>query len=156
METYYVGIDPGKKGAVGILTSSGLFFDTFDCDGSPDAICDALENFPDKVIVTIEKGRQFFGMKGRVIPTAVLYGCYTAWLQALHMTESVQAVTVVDPNTWTKYYWKKKHAKEDAMDLANAKFDLDKELYGPKGGQRNDRADALLIAEYGRTVPSES
>ena len=60
---------------------------------------------------------------------------------------------MVDPNTWTKYYWKKKHTKVDAIELTKEKLSIDKELYGPKGGLKDGFADALLIAKWGQLVP---
>ena len=57
--------------------------------------------------------------------------------------------TKIRPAKWKKYFGLIKKPKLASVELAEKLFP-DAELRGPRGGLKDGRAEALLIAEYGR------
>jgi len=147
---FYFGIDPGQKGAVAIVGDSGLI-DIL--DWSPDIVdrmSEALAGVRGNAFATIEQ-QQSMADQGRasIFTTGQGYGEYIGALKALKVPHQT-----VRPQDWMKCL-----RIPGGMELRERKMVIakrvaamfpDAKLYGPKGGLRDGRSDALGIAAFGR------
>jgi len=144
-----IGIDPGIKGAMAWIDRYGAR--VFDLpvlgnyiDGN--RICRLCKHMPTKLVVWLELAQT---MPGQGIASAFNYGrTYQAILTALEIAGCV--IHEVRPAVWKKAMGLNAK-KADARELAIKLFPhLREEL---KWKKDHDRAEALLIAEYGRRQP---
>ena len=169
----YVGIDPGASGAIGFVVSSHsdliryhvMDIPTFKVSRTgktkggkaktktvPDnaaiiAIFKPFEPYADRVRVCLEMG--VVQVKGRGASAyngfrvGCNYGCWPLFLQSLGFR-----LHVVMPGVWKKEFKLAGKEKEDSRQLALQWF--------PKADLQNkghhDRAEALLLSDYGRRV----
>lgn len=148
----YVGIDPGKMGAVAILHAPSAellfgdvathvdisFHETEDFERNP-GIIDFIE-----VFVCIEKA-QAMPKQGVVsmFHYGVSYGTMIGILKALR-----KPYQEVSPRTWKKEFSLFTHNKKESVAMAIKLFPkVDGYL---KLAKHHNRAEALLIAEYAR------
>lgn len=161
--TTYIGIDPGKKGAIAILSENEPAR-VFDMPLMPDGTVDARKLFCDipaaeDDFCILEKAQSMpnqSSSSGFVYGKG--YGAILATLQILRIP-----YMEVRPDIWKKHFSisKKKGgsailksaSKKIAVAKAMALFpQVPKEtFYGPKGGLRDGKAEALLLAEFGKT-----
>jgi Holliday junction resolvasome RuvABC endonuclease subunit len=144
------GIDPGNSGAVCVIDSTSL---------SPPAL---LDFYPSSVfevthwlhnqhvdVVWVEQLHSLFQVTAKSN-----FGMGRSVGTALAIAEIVTRGTepfMVTPKIWQKYIGvttKGKAIKKDVASLA-IKLYPQVNLYGPKGGLKDGRADALMIAHYG-------
>lgn len=138
----WIGIDPGKKGAIAVLTEDGKA-QTHDWNheaGMRDVMLE-IDATLDVQAVCIER---VGAMPGNGPVSMFSFGQnYGYWIGA---TTILQWPTfTARPQDWMKGMV----GKEGAMPVAARLFPK-VNLYGPKGGIKDGRADALLIAHHAR------
>ncbi len=157
MRAFY-GIDPGKKGAIAVLPDEGDIEivdvpivtigekDEYDLGG----MVEILKGFKDRftLIGGIEK---VHAMPGEGVTSAFSMGYgLGAWRMALTaLGISQQRVT---PQAWKKMlmHGMAKDKGQSVLVAEQLYPAIRHLLYGPKGGVKHDRGDALLIGEFFR------
>lgn len=138
----WIGVDPGKKGAIAVLTEDG---DATVVDWKSEAdMRDAMLSMDANLDVQAVCIERVGAMPGQGVVSMFSFGQnYGFWLGA---TAILQWPTfTARPQDWQKGLI----GKEGAMPVA-ARLFPQVNLYGPKGGAKDGRADALLIAHYAR------
>lgn len=173
MNMYIVGIDPGLKGAIALVTPS------YNCvvhDVPTVQVIGAKRRMKSgeskakisNLMDAAEIAKLFKHWKEQYTPLIVYlenvhsmpkdgamqafsfgqgFGMYRGILAALEMRYELVA-----PQTWGKMMLKDMGKKEDASYLKAKQLFPSAELNGPRGAKLDGRADALLIAEYGRRI----
>ena len=148
--TAYFGIDPGKSGAVAILDADGGVIDLCDLP----YIADSLDPIALLDILSQADGLRGalempLAMKGAAIQSVLLagrnYGALKATMQLHHYPYEE-----VLPARWKKDM-RVTSDKESSIALALQLFpDQRDQLVTPRGGRKDGRAEALLLAEWKR------
>jgi len=143
---YYIGIDPGKRGAIAIIDDNSNAITVIDCPVFRDtkdidilSIIDLLQAYNQSRCV-IEKSQ---AMPGQGVVSMFNYGkgygIYLGILECLDIKYNQ-----VPPQTWKRRYNLSKD-KQLSIDLAKKLFpECAKKLLKSKDG----RAEALLLAQY--------
>ena len=150
----YLGIDPGKKGAVAYVTVEGGKTGIIDMplleNGSPSSeelknfILSSIKGFDlTKALVIIEK-QQSMHKQGVVstFTTAYGYGKLIATLEMMGIP-----FIEIRPAKWKKKLNLSKD-KQQSVDLAHQLYPHET-YFGPRGGLLDGRAEAILMAYYG-------
>ncbi len=155
---YYIGIDPGMSGAVAIISDNDVVVldtpTTFVKKGKKNktmyvesSMADILSPFMEKdVHVFIEK---VHSMPGQGV-TAMFsmgegYGLWRGIVAALKLP-----YTLITPQSWKKKMMEGMGKEKPASCYRAQQLFPNVELFGPKGGAKDGRGDALLIAQYGK------
>jgi hypothetical protein len=164
----FVGIDPGKEGAVGwmdgerrnigIADTPLLPDGNYDIFGAYKLLQDACLNGSVPVHVTIEdtisvphvaRGERFLPASDKQLNMSL-----GIWLGLCPSFRATMAV--VHPKTWKRSIFagiaNDDVAEERAIKQRFAGHSIVDELRGPKGGKRPGRVDALAICEHGRVT----
>lgn len=156
---YFIGIDPGLSGAVAIISSDGeaTIHDTPTTkvkSGKKNKnmyveslMADILRQYAgDNVEVKLEKA-QSMPKQGvaSTFSTGEGYGLWRGILAALRMP-----YTIVTSQKWKKAMMDGMGKEKSASCYRGQQLFPSVELFGPQGGAKDGRGDALLIAEYGR------
>jgi crossover junction endodeoxyribonuclease RuvC len=137
----WVGIDPGKLGALALIVEDGRAW-AWDWAGA-DKMRDKLEDIMtlDVKHVSLER---VGARPGQGVVSMFSFGANWGWWHGI--LDGLKApYALVTPQTWMKGVV----GKEGAM-VAAARLFPEVSLYGPKGGAKDGRADALLLAHYAR------
>lgn len=162
MGMIFIGIDPGRKGAIGIVSNAWIpspFI--FDLPYGEDDLVDCLEvrdiiqrnlDIHVGVVVCIEKCQ---AMPGQGVVSMFSYGknygMLLATLRILKKENVLLTLQEVSPVTWKKSLGLTKE-KGKSIQLALDKWpQLQSDLITPRGALKDGRAEALLLAEYART-----
>jgi len=154
----FVGIDPGLNGAIAWMDGERKVVEVHDCplDSSGgydfermrDVLCAAhvLD-----MVVTMEK---VHAMPSDGKCSAFSFGRgYGAWEALIGGVLRVRP-NLVDPRTWKRAMLagvaNDKKAEAMALKQRFQGHPICSQLHGPRGGIRDGRVDALLLAEYGR------
>jgi len=145
----YGGIDPGKTGAIAIISGDMEIHLLEDWAGDEIQMANVLRKMmgisPNQFRFSIEK---VHAMKGQGVRSMFTFGTnYGIWKGILAAFQI--PFTEVAPQTWQKGLIHKAQDKKPSLAAAGRLFPS-AELYGPKGGGKDGRADALLIAEHSR------
>lgn len=152
MLSVFIGIDPGKKGGIGVIDETGARL--MSCvmpvkDGEIDVakLRSALRFATDHAVqglVVLEKAQAMpkQGVVG-VFNYGVGYGRIKAVLDLLELPYIEPR-----PAAWKKVLKLLKTTKLASCKLAEELFAF--EYKGPRGGLKDGEAEALLLAEYGR------
>lgn len=145
----WAGIDPGLEGCVAVIDQTGFFVSLFDMPIRHEKrhkvvavhlLAEYLEDYKGAdVMVEIQNPRPQQGVRAS-FTTGLNYGRLTATLDMLGMRWDV-----VQPKNWKQWAGVTKD-KETSLALAREKWP-EAPLTRKKD---HDRAEALLIAEYGR------
>ena len=163
----FIGIDPGKHGAVAWMDGERKLVEVHDCPLAGDdfdfASMDVLlanamtECRGEGIQATVENtisiphkdkhGQRFLPASDRALHLSL--GAWLALLGARHIP-----TTLVTPQAW-KRTMLAGIANDKAMEakVLKQRFQghaICAQLYGPRGGIRDGRVDALFLAEYGR------
>jgi hypothetical protein len=153
----FVGIDPGKHGAVAWMDGARSVVEVHDCpltDGEYD-----YQAMRDLIGQACNIGNVVTMERVHALPTdgkcsAFSFGVgYGAWLALIG---GVLRVTpnLVDPRAWKRTMLagvpNDKAAEAKALKQRFQGHPVCAQLHGPRGGLRDGRVDALLLAEYGR------
>lgn len=141
---YFMGIDPGKKGAVGVI---GDVVGTWDCPkGIPEMsylIHAILGEYGMPEFAALEK---VGAMPGQGVKSMFSFGeNFGAW-QGILATTKIPFCSP-RPKEWMKGVIPPKADKAKHVEVAQRQFPGVK-FVGPKGGKKDGWADALLIARY--------
>jgi len=144
MNDYYIGIDPGEKGAVVVLNSEGKLVDCMICPNTQKGMIDFLQKYSfEDAFCIIEKVHGMPGMSGSGMFTfGTNYGSWTMGLLTCNIPFEEHS-----PQKWMKYYSLKKEQKESKQDWKNRLKDRAHKLF-PKEKITLATADAVLIAFY--------
>ena len=162
----YIGIDVGKKGVVAILSDSCDRVEVHDMPLTKDGEIDiggacwliSHESAWSKVHVVIERQVAHHRTDKKFAKTINRFSIGRSFGQlegiavALAGVSSALTYETVPAQTWQKRLTKHcpgRNQKERSCLVAERLFP-DAALRGPRGGIKDGRADALLIAEYGR------
>jgi len=153
---YFFGIDPGQKGAIAVVTFDGEF-----------TIVD-MPLMPDKKAVDVKKLYSFVHYymassscflileKAQPMPKQDVTGVFSYGLSYGKLLSTIEILEVpfqeVRPQKWKKEF-SLKSDKKQSVDAALKLFPKAKDLLITKRGALKDgRAEALLMAEYGRRI----
>jgi len=162
----YLGIDPGLDGAIGVIDEQGNYIRIYDTpiikyqkgkkkkrEYDIPAIRNILINFsdtgPTKITLGLEKMQSL--PPGIRIQASFSLGLCQGIFEGLLVALNIPYQLVI-PKTWQKEFQitkPKGDKKAQSMMIAEKLFPT-AELRGPKGGKKDGRSDALLIAEWMR------
>jgi len=164
MQTIYIGIDPGASGAIALITSEGKYISIYDWPGNEQELAKILDQIdrrypPEKwdMFAAIEKvgampARNKTGKPVQGIASTFKFGTnYGIWRMGLAMFKI--PFILVTPQKWQKGIITKDDkmlGKAKGNCAAAARLFPDAPLYGPRGGAKDGRADALMIADWRR------
>ena len=148
MKKIYIGIDPGAKGAVAILSEDKI--QIIDCPPTIAEMADILR--PDggpRTIAIIEKVNPFY--KSSAKSAFTFGGNFFAWQMALACFQI--PYEFVTPRKWQGVMFdsakKLADTKQQSFERATRLYpSLDISLKTPRGKILDGRCDALLIARY--------
>ena len=159
-KTLFIGIDPGVTGAVAIVDLESGMSSVVDMPLTDENEVDALLLYKKIVALTLitsfenilcvlekQQSMQKQGVRS-TFTTGKNYGKLLALLEISSVT-----VLKVHPSSWKKYMGLSK-VKKQSVDMANLLFS-DHNFYGPRGGLKDGRAEAILMCEYGRLKEEE-
>tara|TARA_Y100000593_G_scaffold92334_1_gene183576 strand:- start:1503 stop:1940 length:438 start_codon:yes stop_codon:yes gene_type:complete len=140
MDKIYIGIDPGKAGAMCFIMDNEI--KTFKCPKTTHDMAEELilaKNIKNCTAI-VEKVHSFPGQGVRSVWTfAENYGTWLGILSALHIQFSL-----VSPQKWMKYYSVPKMEKKDRKNYLKQ---LAQQMY-PDHKVTLYNADAILLANY--------
>lgn len=161
--TVHVGIDPGMSGAIAILVDGELLEVVdmptipaivngkkrrhLDPQGVEQVLRSAVHHDRDSTpVLVVEKPQPRHSDSSHGA-----FASGTSWGMLLEIMRNTGWVTsIVRPQVWKKHYGLSAD-KVEAVEYAAAKFPPVSDLfYGPKGGAKDGRAEAALIAAFGR------
>lgn len=135
----YIGIDPGKTGAVAILDDKGKYFDVLDFD-DPRLLETLTELSPVLNFAFLEK---VHSMPGQGVVSTFSFGENFGWWQGVLGAIGVPYV-FVRPQDWMKRFSLQKSSPSDKPGLEVARKLFPEAPLSLK--KHHNRADALLIA----------
>jgi len=151
----FMGIDPGAKGALAVIDKKNCIIAGFDWPGDEIQTASRVRKFLDDhtIINPIKESRSFHlyaaleyvhAMPKQGVTSMFKFGTnYGIWRGILAAFEI--PFFTVRPQQWQKGIVKKAEGKKASVIAANQLFPA-ADLYGPRGGAKDGRADALLIA----------
>lgn len=146
----YIGIDPGANGAIAVIDPKQEIFMLQDWPGDETQAAKLMDKLFSKgttgnLYAAIEKA-QAMPKQGVVsmFKFGQNYGIWKGMLAAYGIP-----FREITPRTWQKGVISKAQDKKPAVAAAGRLFPT-AELYGPRGGKKDGRADALLIADWMR------
>jgi len=149
---YYMGIDPGQKGAIAFINLNTNNIGIFDMPLLPDKKGIDVNQFyynidgNSSVFIVLEKAQAMpkQGVTG-VFNYGVGYGKLLAAIEILGLP-----YCEVRPQMWKKEFSLKRDKKQ-SVNMAGKLFpQIKDQLITPRGALKDGRAEALLLAEYGR------
>lgn len=144
--TVFIGIDVGKDGAIALLAGDGRVMDIIDMPDHPETIREILTFVQPDKFVTIEAQQAMPGQGvTSMFSLGQRYGLLTGILVALQIPHEH-----VRPQAWMRAMQIPPKADKKAHVAKALALFPTAEVTGPRGGMKDGRADALLIAEHGR------
>ena len=143
-ETFYLGIDPGAGGAAALIDQDCKVHMLKDWPGDEIAAAKLIKELKDeKIYAAIEK---VHSMPKQGVVSMFKFGTnFGIWRMGMAMADI--PFVLVPPQRWQKGIIHKAQDKKPAL-VAAARLFPKAELYGPRGGGKDGRADALLIAYW--------
>jgi crossover junction endodeoxyribonuclease RuvC len=145
----YIGIDPGKHGAIAFIYESGsIFLEPYNRENYIKAMSLASQ---EDAIVMLER---VWALPHEGVSSSFSFGENFGFIQGILEANRIE-YTLVTPPRWTKFFELGSDKKEHIR--------LVKKLYPQVDLRRNKRcrndfdgyADAILLAEYGRRLKPE-
>ena len=138
----YIGIDPGAKGSMCLISNGKVVFKDFDLKEYSNTLKAFLDT--DELMVAIEK---VHAMPGQGVSSSFSFGQRLGELEGM-LTALQIPYELVAPRDWQKACGIP--AKSDKKGIASViqKLYPTAELYGNKGGLRDGRSDALGLAHF--------
>lgn len=142
----FIGIDPGKSGAIAVIHEDGTVETaTFDERDYLRVVSQHQASF-----ATVEKVHAF---RGQGVSSMFNFGMNFGWIQGLIYSFSIP-MQLVDPRKWLKHYGLD-NDKQKHIECARRLFPTVNLKATERCKKDNDGiADALLLAEYGRRMHS--
>ena len=158
MSKLYIGIDPGRTGAWAFIDTKLDHVEVIDMCLLPDKslnslkmykiLSEYLKRYDRKEVICILEKAQSLPKQG--IVSTFNYASGYGELKAILKIAEIP-FEEVRPAVWKKYYNLSKKQKQGSVDLASTLYP-DIEFYGKRGGLKHDRAEALLLADYGMNL----
>lgn len=153
---YYVGIDPGSKGAMAIIDSEGNVADIIDIDNNVDTysglIIQFIDNLDKDFYVAVEDVCGRPGQSCAANTTFMKLAGYAELVGYFIATDFLK----VKPQVWKKHFGLIFPKDMSKTDKKHKSIELAKELFPAVAGQltasKDGRAEALLIARYMKDV----
>ena len=155
MSNLYIGIDPGKSGAIAVIDDNQNIILLRDWPDNEIAAANIIRNlikeYPDhyagsygqSIKAAIERAQ---AMPKQGVRSMFVFGTnYGIW-QGILAAFQIPFI-IPTPQAWQKGVISKAKDKKPALAAASRMFPT-AELYGPRGGGKDGRADALLIADF--------
>lgn len=153
-----IGVDPGLSGAIAVLENDGTYVEVFDIatkkiksGKKSKTVLDDERIIRDICLYSNELSRVYLervsAMPGQGVTSMFNFGSTYGFLRGV-LTALVDTPTLVTPTSWKRYHDLLGSDKDESRLLAQDKYPL-ASLSRKKDC---DRADALLIAEYGRSL----
>ena len=148
----FIGIDPGKKGCLAILTADKdiMFFDWPTNDNVQQYLREIDSAIREEELnVQLAVLERVHAMPKQGVSSMFSFGVnFGMWQMWLYMKRF--PFQTVPPQTWMKGFVQKGMGGNTKLRVANACQNLfpNAELTGPKGGYKDGRADALMMAYY--------
>ena len=147
-EKIYIGIDPGKNGALAMIRESkGVSLIDFDLK----AYIDLLSYFKSSIksydmFIGIER---VHAMPGEGVKSSFSFGERVGELKGILSTLGFDTNTEwIQPQTWQKHINTDSNRGKKAIADSLLSLYPSADLYGPRGGLKDGRSDALGIANY--------
>lgn len=155
METLYVGIDPGAKGAIAVLNEQGKCVEWFDMPTTDDKYLDKmlewLDKKVDKEVHVMMENVHAMPMESTVAGFSFGKNVGKAELLALAMA-TVKPPHKVIPQRWKAFFNLKRFKEESKLDYKKRSINRAKiefpEMADVLITSKDGRAEALLIAKY--------
>ena len=140
----YIGIDPGAKGSMCVISNGKVVFKDFDLKNYSNTLKAFLDTNDTELMVAIEK---VHAMPGQGVSSSFSFGQRLGELEGM-LTALQIPYELVAPRDWQKACGIP--AKSDKKGIASVMQKLypTAELYGNKGGLRDGRSDALGLAHF--------
>ena len=140
----YIGIDPGAKGSMCVISNGKVLFKDFDLKEYSSTLKTFLDTDDTELMVAIEK---VHAMPGQGVSSSFSFGQRLGELEGM-LTALQIPYELVAPRDWQKACGIP--AKSDKKGIASViqKLYPTAELYGNKGGLRDGRSDALGLAHF--------
>ena len=140
----YIGIDPGAKGSMCVISNGKVLFKDFDLKEYSNTLKAFLDTDDTELMVAIEK---VHAMPGQGVSSSFSFGQRLGELEGM-LTALQIPYELVAPKDWQKACGIP--AKSDKKGIASVMQKLypTAELYGNKGGLRDGRSDALGLAHF--------
>lgn len=140
----YIGIDPGAKGSMCVMSNGKVVFKDFDLKEYSSTLKAFLDTNDTELMVAIEK---VHAMPGQGVSSSFSFGQRLGELEGM-LTALQIPYELVAPKDWQKACGIP--AKSDKKGIASViqKLYPTAELYGNKGGLRDGRSDALGLAHF--------
>lgn len=140
----YIGIDPGAKGSMCVISNGKVLFKDFDLKDYSSTLKAFLDTNDTELMVAIEK---VHAMPGQGVSSSFSFGQRLGELEGM-LTALQIPYELVAPKDWQKACGIP--AKSDKKGIASViqKLYPTAELYGNKGGLRDGRSDALGLAHF--------
>ena len=158
----YIGIDPGQKGAVAII-SGGKVAALFDM---PTVSVKRGKTNKEEVSAALLSGHfsslipsgskvavleRVGAMPGQGVTSCFSFGRAVGVVEGVLAAKGI-GVTIVPPQTWQRAL-RVRDGKDGSLLRATELFpEVADQLVGPRGGKLDGRSDALLMAEYCRQL----
>lgn len=151
---YFVGIDPGKQGAIAVVDRESTLMQLELLGDSPQEVDRAISKvFYHNTHMTCEIFlEKVHAMPGQGVSTMFSFGKHYGWIEGI-ITANGEEINYVHPSQWTKamHRHKGRTAKEKSVKAAQELWPEETFLATRKSRTPHQGlVDASLIAEYGR------
>jgi hypothetical protein len=147
----FLGIDAGQQGAAALIHADGV--EILDWPGSETAAADSLswliECYGTPTLCVVEQQQAMGGDRFHTSSMAKLMINYGIWIGLVSAFKI--PTRLVLPSRWKKGYLPAKADKAASVPVA-ARLFPSAILHGPRGGAKDGRADALLLADFARRL----
>lgn len=151
----FIGIDPGAQGAIAYLDKTSNVIRVDDWNGDEITMAAGIRGFMVKHAAEYHAAIEYASsMPGQGVSSVFKYGTnYGIWRGILAANRI--PFEIVHPTRWKNHMIKNKQdgGKKKAAEIATALRlwpGMAPGIVGPRGGAKDGRAEALLIAEYCR------
>lgn len=153
---YYVGIDPGSKGAMAIIDSEGNVADIIDIDNNVDTysglIIQFMDNLDNDFYVAVE---DVCGRPGQSCAANTTFMKLAGYAELVGYFIAIDFLKV-KPQVWKKHFGLIFPKDMSKTEKKHKSIELAKELFPAVADQltasKDGRAEALLIARYMKDV----
>lgn len=150
----YIGIDPGKSGCLAILDTDGqVCFCDYPKDGNLAGYYDTLQNVLKDKTVELAILERVHAMPKQGVSSMFTFGANFGGWQTWLILQRIPH-QIIPPQTWMKGFVSKGDGKnpKQCIALACKRLFPNVVLEGPKGGYKDGRADALMMAYYAKRL----
>lgn len=149
MKPYYIGIDPGKKGALGVV-GDGISM-VSDCPATAaeaaGIVREIVEAHGPCNLAALEK---VHSMPKQGVKSTFSFGENFGMWQGILAAFSIPMICPTPQQWMKKMHIPPRSDKAVHVQIASQHFPFSVMFTGPKGGLKDGRADAMLLAEYAK------